>query len=62
MSADWRLVDAAPPPEDRIVETMIFDARGQRDEALLRKSGNLWRTADNARYVYYMPTHWRPRR
>jgi hypothetical protein len=40
--------------------TKIDDADGCRNEAMLRRRGNLWWTPDGEMYVYYRPTHYRP--
>lgn len=48
-----------PSPENIVLETKIDDADGCRNEALLKRRGNLWWTADGEMYVYYRPTHWR---
>lgn len=48
------------PPESQIVFTLIDDAKGVRNEALLSRSGNLFFFPDGNMYVYYTPTHWRP--
>ena len=54
---DWR--DASTAPEGTVVETRIFDAKGERNVAMLKRSGSLWYFPDDSMYVYYTPTHWR---
>lgn len=48
------------PPEGEIVFTVIDDANGRRNEALLRRRKGLHFFPDESMYVYYTPTHWRP--
>jgi hypothetical protein len=55
---DWRPVSTAP--EGEVVETKIDDGNGERNVQPLKRSGNLW-FIDGGMYVYYTPTHWRPR-
>lgn len=59
---DWKPIDRfGLPPEDEIVHTRINDGHGQpRNEALLRRQGNLWFFPDYSMYVYYRPTEWAP--
>jgi len=47
------------PPSGLIVETKIDDAKGLRNEQLLKRDGRLWFHQDGEMYVYYTPTHWR---
>lgn len=58
---DWLNVIDQPPPEGVVVETKIDDQRGVRNEQPLKRSGSLWFFPDASMYVYYTPTHWRPR-
>lgn len=47
------------PPEGDIVFTVIDDAQGRRNEAMLRRRGALMYFPDDSMYVYYAPTlHW----
>jgi hypothetical protein len=46
-------------PEGEVLDTKIDDKHGERNHALLKRSGNLWFTPDGSMYVYYTPTHWR---
>ena len=39
------------------VMTKIDDEKGCRNEAILKRGGNLWFSGDM--YMYYRPTHWR---
>ena len=55
---DWRPIHTAP--EGTVVETKIDDGNGERNVQPLKRSGNLW-FIDGGMYVYYTPTHWRPR-
>ena len=47
-------------PAGDVVWTKIHDESGERNVALLRRSGNLWFFPDGSMYVYYTPTHWKP--
>jgi hypothetical protein len=47
------------PPENVVVVTKIIDEEGERNEARLKRKGNLWWLEDGSMYVYYTPTHWR---
>ena len=60
MPTDWIETAHALPPEGEVVETKIDDAKGVRNEALLKRLGNMMFFADESMYVYYVPTHWRP--
>lgn len=55
----WQPIETAPA--DVEVETKIDDSRGVRNVQTLRRRGRLWFTPDMAMYVYYTPTHWRPK-
>lgn len=57
----WIRVADQKPPHDVVVDTKIDDHLGARNEAPLRNRGNLWFFQDNSMYVYYTPTHWKPR-
>jgi hypothetical protein len=56
----WISVAQQLPPEGETVNTKIDDAKGCRNEAMLKRRGNLWFFADESMYVYYLPTHWSP--
>lgn len=47
------------PPENKVVETCIYDHKGRRNQQPLQRRGNLWYVEDGSMYVYYTPTHWR---
>jgi len=55
----WRPSDCAP--QGVVVETKIEDEDGVRNETDLVLKGNLWFFPDGSMYVYYTPTHWRPK-
>lgn len=59
MSASWNSTSQSLPPEKEVVETMICDERGSRNEQALYRQGSLWFISDGSMYVYYQPTHWR---
>jgi hypothetical protein len=54
----WISVAQELPPEGVAVWTKIDDAQGCRNEAQLKRKGNLWFFTDMSMYVYYRPTHW----
>lgn len=56
---EWINVHDNPPKEGVVVETMISDHDGERNQAKLRRSGRLWFLPSGDVYVYYTPTHWR---
>lgn len=56
----WTLTRVMLPPEGIVVETMISDECGVRNEGTLKRNGNLFFLPDGSMYVYYTPTHWRP--
>ena len=58
-TAEWVSCAATLPPENQLVDTVIDDAQGRRNQANLKRRGNLWFTPDGGMYVYYTPTHWR---
>lgn len=53
---EWQDISTAPAEE--LVETKIDDENGERNVALLQRSGRLWFTTSGM-YIYYQPTHWR---
>lgn len=55
----WIPIDYAP--EHVPVLTKIWDDHGSRNEATLTRRGRLWWFPDGSMYVYYTPTHWKPR-
>lgn len=55
----WIEVAAELPPENEVVETVIDDGRGRRNEWPLKRQGRHWWLPDGSMYVYYTPTHWR---
>lgn len=57
---DWTHVEKAIPEDGRIVMTKLDDTRGCRNEQPLKLIKRLWYVPDEAIYVYYVPTHWRP--
>lgn len=59
---DWIEVEKQKPERNVVVETKIDDGNGCRNQQdLYRGSGNLWFLPDGSMYVYYTPTHWRPK-
>ncbi|MFZ1005321.1 MAG: hypothetical protein WAN65_00685 [Candidatus Sulfotelmatobacter sp.] len=48
---------AVESPEGVVVMTKIDDAKGVRNECMLRRRGRLWYFPDDSMYVYYTPTH-----
>lgn len=57
--SEWMPIDTAP--RDVVVDTKIDDASGARNEQPLKCRGRLWWVPDDSMYVYYVPTHWKPR-
>lgn len=47
------------PPNGKVVDTLICDGHGVRNEQKLKRKDNLWFLPDGSMYVYYSPTHWR---
>lgn len=58
---DWIAVEDRLPDEGVVVETKIHDGGRLRNEGTLKRQGRLWFLADGSMYVYYTPTHWKPR-
>lgn len=56
---NWQPITTAP--EGVEVATKIDDAHGARNETTLVRKGALWFFPDMSMYVYYRPTHWRPK-
>jgi 3-methyladenine DNA glycosylase Mpg len=59
--AEWTDVTHALPNEGVVVETKIDDEHGCRNVQALKRRGYLWFLPDGSVYVYYIPTHWRPK-
>ena len=63
--SDWQPIETAPLNQE--VQTCIWDECGHRNDQTLvakkRNSGSrvLWWYPDGSMYVYYTPTHWRPK-
>lgn len=55
---NWISVRDRLPPEGMLVHTKIDDAKGVRNETILRHGRRLWFVPDGTMYVYYTPTHW----
>lgn len=55
----WREVSSCP--EDEVVETCIIEEGVGRMHQDLKRRGRLWFVSDGSMYVYYTPTHWRPK-
>ena len=49
------------PVEGVVVDTMINDGRCARNLQCLKRLGALWFFPEGDMYVYYTPTHWKPR-
>jgi hypothetical protein len=56
---DWHQINTAP--EGVEVDTKIHDRDGVRNHQTLVRRGQLWFLPDGSMYVYYTPTHWRPK-
>lgn len=56
---NWQPIATAP--EGVEVETKIDDGVILRNEQTLVRKGALWFFPDMSMYVYYRPTHWRPK-
>lgn len=56
---NWVNVADRLPEEGVLVETVISDSAGTRNEARLSRSGRLWFVEGGGMYVYYTPTHWK---
>ena len=62
MSKDtWIRTGLLLPRDGTVVETKVEDSNGIRNEQPLKRSGNLWFFPDGSMYVYYTPTHWKPK-
>lgn len=60
MDTQWIRTMDRLPEEGVVVETIISDAEGLRNDAKLKRRGNAWFFPDDSMYVYYTPTHWKP--
>jgi hypothetical protein len=57
----WRPITPTDPENGETVMTCIdADTGDQRNEARLKRQGNLWFFPDGSMYVYYRPTHFIP--
>ena len=62
MNTEWIEVTTALPKNGEVVDTKIDDSQyGCRNEQPLKRQNSLWFFPDGSMYVYYRPTHWRPR-
>lgn len=61
MTTDWKPITDDQPAQKEVVETCIKDATGVRNHQPLLRQGRLWFFPDMSMYVYYTPTHWRPK-
>lgn len=57
----WIPIIISMPEDGVVVQTKIDDGVTVRNEQELMKVGNLWFYPDGSMYVYYTPTHWRPK-
>ena len=55
----WKSCADELPKDGLVVETIIHDERGTRNETKLKRQGRLWFFPDGSVYVYYTPTHWK---
>lgn len=58
---DWISCNTGLPPEGRNVMTKVDDEKGIRNEQILNRIGRLWFIDGGDMYVYYTPTHWKPK-
>lgn len=59
VDSSWTEITETSPAQGEPVKTIIADADGVRNEAVLVRIGNLWFFEDRSMYVYYRPTHWK---
>lgn len=59
---EWISVNRLLPKEGEVVETKIDNSEGVRNISLLKRRKGLWFFPDGSMYVYYTPTHWRPKK
>jgi hypothetical protein len=57
----WTSVRTLLPKEGQPVMTKIDDEDGCRNVTTLKRLGRLWFFEDGSMYVYYNPTHWKPK-
>jgi hypothetical protein len=57
--SEWHATVQSLPPENEVVMTVIDDAKGRRNERLLKRQGVMWFCPDGQLYMYYTPTHWK---
>ncbi len=55
----WKKITITAPPLRFVVETIVSDENGNRNEQRLKFDGKPWWLPDGSMYVYYTPTHWR---
>jgi hypothetical protein len=56
---EWQPISTAP--ENVEVRTKLHDENGERNDQTLTRRGNLWWFPNGKMYVYYTPTHWKPK-
>lgn len=61
MDKVWLPITDDQPAQKVVVETCIKDETGVRNDQPLLRRGQLWFFPDMSMYVYYRPTHWRPK-
>ena len=61
MNDGWIKTNDRLPETGVEVETKVSDFDGIRNIQNLIHENNLWWIPDMSMYVYYRPTHWRPR-
>lgn len=59
MKAEYISCTEELPKDGIVVMSKIADEKGERNEQLLKRQGNLWFVPSGDMYVYYRPTHWR---
>ena len=57
----WISIKDRVAPVGVVIETKIDDANGIRNVEDLVFDNPLWYFPDHKMYVYYTPTHWRPK-
>jgi hypothetical protein len=55
----WTETRHNPPPENRVVQTLICHGPDITHETLLMRQGTFWFVPDRSMRVYYTPTYWR---
>lgn len=61
MKESWNKCSEVLPKDGVVVMTKIDGDGNPRNEQPLKLSGRLWFLPDGSMYVYYTPTHWRPK-